>query len=264
MGSDKHSLKLDIKPTKHIHREIMATISQDTARRLIKDIRAITKDAPKGIFYAHDETNILAGKALIIGPPDTPYEGGYYFFKFAFPSNYPHAPPKVTYCTNDGKTRMHPNLYKNGKVCLSLLNTWNGDAWTGCNTITSILLVIRSIMTKEPLVHEPGLDSRHRDFYKYQEIVRFKNIELATIGVFKSNYYENEFGDLFEIAKDNFLENLENKKEILDRSIKEWKESKIEPGANKVVYTSIYGMGIEINYEPLSDQLLEIAGKLTQ
>ena len=119
-------------------------------------------------------------------------------------------------------------------------------------------------MTKEPLVHEPGLDSRHRDFYKYQEIVRFKNIELATIGVFKSNYYENEFGDLFEIAKDNFLENLENKKEILDRSIKEWKESKIEPGANKVVYTSIYGMGIEINYEPLSDQLLEIAGKLTQ
>ena len=35
-------------------------------------------------------------------------------------------------------------------------------------------------MTKEPLSHEPGLDERHRDFYKYQEIVRYKNIELAT------------------------------------------------------------------------------------
>lgn len=264
MGSDKHSLKLDIKLTKHIYGENMATISQDTARRLIKDIRAITKDPPKGIYYIHDDTNILAGKALIIGPPDTPYEGGYYFFKFSFPGNYPHSPPKVTYCTNDGKTRMHPNLYKNGKVCLSLLNTWNGDAWTGCNTITSILLVIRSIMTKEPLTHEPGLDSRHRDFYKYQEIVRYKNIELATIGVFKNKYYESEFGDLFEIAKTDFLENLENKKEIIDKSIKEWKESNIELPANKVIYTSIYGMGIEINYEPLSDELLEIGGKLTQ
>ena len=39
---------------------------------------------------------------------------------------------------------------------------------------------------------------------------------------------------------------------------------KIETNANKVVYTSIYGMGIEINYEPLSDQLLDIANKLTQ
>ena len=101
----------------------MTTISKDTAKRLIKDIKAITKTPPKGIFYVHDETNKLAGKALIIGPPDTPYEGGYYFFKFSFPDNYPHSPPKVTYCTNDGKTRMHPNLYKNGKVCLSLLNT---------------------------------------------------------------------------------------------------------------------------------------------
>ena len=162
----------------------MTTISKDTAKRLIKDIKSITKTPPKGIFYVHDDTNMLAGKAMIIGPPDSPYEGGYYFFKFTFPDNYPHAPPKVTYCTNDGKTRMHPNLYKNGKVCLSLLNTWTGDAWTGCNTITSILLVIRSIMTKEPLSHEPGLDERHRDFYKYQEIVRYKNIQLALLDVF--------------------------------------------------------------------------------
>lgn len=264
MSSDKHTLKLDIKRTKYIHRENMATISQDTAKRLIKDIRAITKDPPKGVFYLHDETNILAGKALIIGPPDTPYEGGYYFFKFSFPADYPHAPPKLTYCTNDGKTRMHPNLYKNGKVCLSLLNTWNGDAWTGCNTITSILLVIRSIMTKEPLSHEPGLDSRHRDFYKYQEIIRFKNLELATIGVMQRDYYKNEFGDLFDIAKDHFMENLESKKELLDKSIQAWKESKIETSSNKVVYTSIYGMGIEIDYEPLSDKLLETRVMLEQ
>lgn len=242
----------------------MSTIPQDTARRLIKDIRAITSTPPKGIFYMHDESNILAGKALIIGPPDTPYEGGYYFFKFAFPTDYPHAPPKLTYCTNDGKTRMHPNLYKNGKVCLSLLNTWNGDAWTGCNTITSVLLTIRSIMTKEPLTHEPGLDSRHRDFYKYEEIVRYKNVELATIGVFNSQYYQNEFGELFEIAKKDFLDNLERKAEIIDESCKAWRESKVETNAGGVVYTSIYTMAVPIDYGPLRDALLETSRQLDQ
>lgn len=240
----------------------MTAISKDTAKRLIKDIKAITKTPPKGIFYVHDDTNMLAGKALIIGPPDSPYEGGYYFFKFAFPYNYPHAPPKVTYCTNDGKTRMHPNLYKNGKVCLSLLNTWTGDAWTGCNTITSVLLVITSIMTKEPLSHEPGLDERHRDFFKYQEIVRYKNIQLAMLDVFKNEYYKNEFGDLFEIAKSDLMDNLETKKKIIDKSMKAWVESKVEVSANQVVYTSIYSMAIKIDYNSLSDKLIDTAKEL--
>lgn len=242
----------------------MSTISKDTARRLIKDIRAITKTPPDGIFYLHDDSNILAGRAMIIGPPDTPYEGGYYFFKFTFPEDYPHSPPKVTYCTNDGKTRMHPNLYKNGKVCLSLLNTWNGDAWTGCNTITSILLVIRSIMTKEPLSHEPGIDESHRDFYKYQEIVRYKNIKLAMLDVFNKPYYKNDFGDLFDIAKSDFMENLESKKEIIDKSVKAWNESNVGTNANQVVYMSIYSMATQIDYQQLSVMLLETAKQLTQ
>ena len=242
----------------------MSTISQDTARRLIKDIRAITKTPPDGIFYVHDDSNILAGRAMIIGPPDTPYEGGYYFFKFTFPEDYPHSPPKVTYCTNDGKTRMHPNLYKNGKVCLSLLNTWNGDAWTGCNTITSILLVIRSIMTKEPLSHEPGIDESHRDFYKYQEIVRYKNIQLAMLDVFNKPYYKNDFGYLFDIAKSDFMENLESKKEIIDKSVKAWNESNVGTNANQVVYMSIYSMATQIDYQQLSVMLLETAKQLTQ
>lgn len=240
----------------------MVTISKDTAKRLIKDIKAITKSPPNGIFYVHDDTNMLAGKAMIIGPSDTPYEGGYYFFKFEFPDNYPHAPPKVIYCTNDGKTRMHPNLYKNGKVCLSLLNTWNGDAWTGCNTITSILLVIRSIMTKEPLSHEPGLDERHRDFFKYQEIVRYKNIQLAMLDVFKNEYYKNEFSNLFEIAKSDLMDNLEIKKEIIYNSMKSWDESNIETNANNVVYTSIYSMAIKIDYNVLIDKLIDTARQL--
>ena len=46
----------------------------------------------------------------------------------------------LNYLTNDGKTRFNPNLYRNGKVCISLLNTWKGEQWTSCQTIESILL----------------------------------------------------------------------------------------------------------------------------
>jgi len=58
---------------------------------------------------------MLKGNALIIGPPDTPYEGGYYLFKFIFPSDYPFSPPKITYHTNDGVTRMQSKFIQKWK-----------------------------------------------------------------------------------------------------------------------------------------------------
>ena len=39
---------------------------------------------------------------------------------------YPFEPPKVLILTVDGRTRINPNLYANGKVCLSILGTWSG------------------------------------------------------------------------------------------------------------------------------------------
>ena len=100
-------------------------ITRETIKRLAKDVREIMKNPLEehGIYYFHNETDMLKGQALIIGPKDTPYENGYYFFELEFPADYPHNPPTVTYCTNDGMTRFNPNLYKSGKVCISVLNT---------------------------------------------------------------------------------------------------------------------------------------------
>ena len=41
------------------------------------------------------------------------------------------------------KIRFNPNLYTNGKVCLSMLNTWKGPGWVPTNTVTNILVAIR-------------------------------------------------------------------------------------------------------------------------
>ena len=117
-------------------------ISKETINRLLKDVRSIIKSplTEQGIYYVHDDSDMLKGYAMIVGPSDTPYFGGFYFFEFSYPTDYPHSPPKLKYCTNGNGIRFNPNLYVCGKVCVSLLNTWKGDQWTSCQTISTVLL----------------------------------------------------------------------------------------------------------------------------
>ena len=163
-------------------------VKKDALRRIISDIKEIKKNplTAHGIYYEHDETDMLKGRALIIGPADTPYADGFYLFTFQFPANYPHAPPKVEFCTSDGVTRFNPNLYRTGKVCLSILNTWKGEQWSGCQTISSVLLALCTVLNDEPLLNEPGITKSHRDYEAYNEIIRYKNIEVAIFGMLQS------------------------------------------------------------------------------
>ena len=134
-------------------------ISKETISRLLTDVKQIIKNplSENGIYYVHDDTDLLKGYALIIGPSDTPYFGGNYFFQFKFPNDYPHSPPLVTFCTNGNNIRFNPNLYKCGKVCVSLLNTWTGEQWSSCQTITTVLLTLCTLLCKKPLLNEPGV-----------------------------------------------------------------------------------------------------------
>lgn len=163
-------------------------VKKDALRRIISDIKELRKNplTAHGIYYEHDETDMLKGRALIIGPADTPYSDGFYFFTFQFPANYPHAPPKVEFCTGDGFTRFNPNLYRTGKVCLSILNTWKGEQWSGCQTISSVLLALCTVLNDEPLLNEPGITKTHRDYEGYNEIIKYKNIEVAIFGMLES------------------------------------------------------------------------------
>ena len=111
-------------------------------KRLLKDVIYISKNplTNQGIYYIHDIDSIKKGYALIIGAEETIYSHGMYFFEFNYPNDYPFSPPKVTYLTNGDRVRFNPNLYRTGKVCVSILNTWSGPQWSSCQTISSILL----------------------------------------------------------------------------------------------------------------------------
>ena len=82
---------------------------------------------------------------LITGPSGTPYEDCLFLFDLRLPDNYPVSPPEVhyhSYCTD----RLNPNLYEEGKVCVSLLGTWTGkgnETWTSKSSVHQLLLSIQ-------------------------------------------------------------------------------------------------------------------------
>ena len=187
-------------------------LSKDTIKRLAKDVKEIMKNplTNHGIHYVHDTENILKGYALIIGSKDTPYENGSYIFELNYPADFPQSPPKVIYHTNDGKIRFNPNLYRNGKVCLSMLNTWRGEQWTPCQTISSILLTICSILDENPLLNEPNVRLTDKDIAPYNKIVTYGNYTVAIGDVLEKETYRNKFPELHEIACRHFLQNFDD------------------------------------------------------
>lgn len=194
-------------------------VSKETIKRLIKDVKDIRKNPLEedGIYYKHDDENFMKGYAMIIGPSGSVYYGGYYFFYFDFPTDYPYSPPKLKFMTNDGVTRFHPNLYKTGKVCLSIINTWRGEAWSSCQTIRSILLTLLTILDDKPLLHEPGLSENSPDFKKYNELITYKNVEFSILRAISKNadkYFQKELLNLFTTEIQETFE--KNKQSIYD------------------------------------------------
>jgi len=228
-------------------------LSRETTKRLIKDVREMIKNPldEDGIYYKHDDTNILQGYAYISGPSESQYIGGNYFFKFKFPSDYPHQPPKVLFMTSDGFTRFHPNMYKNGKMCLSVLNTWRGDQWTGCQSIRTILLTIISIMDNYPLLHEPGFTMKHQDVEKYNKIILYRNIDYCITDII--NNIENETNIYNNLFKDNIISEFKKKQSEVLSILEKNKDEK-----SYLIKTGIYSLNIKIDWSETYDKFIKI------
>lgn len=132
------------------------------SKRVQHDWKLLEKDLPAYIFVrvAEDRMDLL--RAAIIGPKGTPYHDGLFFFDIHIPSAYPCAPPLVYY--HSGGLRINPNLYNNGKVCLSLLGTWDGrgcEKWNPAqSTMLQVLVSIQAlILNDKPYYNEPGYES---------------------------------------------------------------------------------------------------------
>ena len=198
-------------------------------KRISREFINLKKSLPfnydSSIFLRYDPNNLSKFKFLIIGPKDTPYENGCYFFDMDLPVDYPNKCPNVLFLTTGkGTVRFNPNLYNNGKVCLSLLGTWSGkggEVWNPTSTILQVLVSIQSlILTEEPYYNEPGYEKY------YGSEVGIKSSKMYNYNVLKNNYkwamldviknpvegFENVIKKHFQIKKNDILKHIEKNK----------------------------------------------------
>ena len=224
-------------------------------RIMNKDMKMIHKMNLEslGIYIQFDEENVLKARAMIIGPPGTPFENGVLFFLIDFPNNYPYSPPKVSYFSYS-RYRIHPNLYVGksrdnylGKVCLSIINTWSGPQWTTVMHIGSVLLSIQSLLCENPLHNEPGFENeigeRNDNYNKVVMYDTFQNL----ISVNALNPPQE-----FSIFKEEIAKHLQNKKEDIQKKIEQF--TKEEPKRIKIVL-NIYNISIILDYKKLSNAI---------
>ena len=241
----------------------IVNIPKETISRLLKDIKDMVSSSLEeeyGIYYKHSETNILKAYVMIVGPEDSLYFGGYYFFSIDFPLNYPFEPPLFTFMVSDSNTRFHPNFHKSGKVCLSMLNTWRGEQWTSCLTLKSVLITIVSILDNKPMLHEPGVTTKYADFNNYHTMIAFKNIEYACLQLLKDFNKRNiifsekegkEYKEYFyNIMKETFNKNSKKIYQV----IRTWMAKEIN---NVYTIRVMYNMSCYVNFNDIEEKFLE-------
>lgn len=220
-------------------------------KRAVRDVKIATESsalAAQGIYYMPDENNIMHGIAMLVGQKDTPYVGGYYFLDITFPDDYPFSPLKVQSLTQDGRTRFNPNLYVDGKVCLSVLNTWHeGPQWCGIQSLESVLLVIMSdVLSEIPLQGEPAYRTcgMSDESQIYNRIVFHSNVQTAVINMLKS---PPRFAvNFMEQMKEQYTK---NKKHIL-KAVNKYMEYN-----GKAEHNRAYGMSITYGFGRLKEEL---------
>jgi len=162
---------------------------------IAKELAILTTNLPvswgSSIFLRVDETRVDVIKALITGPEGTPYHNGCYLFDIFLGPSYNQSPPSVKYMTtNGGKYRFNPNLYADGKVCLSLLGTWQGPGWvSGKSTLLQVLISIQSmILCDEPYLNEPAWSTSggSPQSLAYSANVRRMVVKTAMLGNLKT------------------------------------------------------------------------------
>ena len=118
--------------------------------RLKKELNNLQKNPPTYCSAGLINDNIFKWKGTIIGPKNTPYQGGIFKLKIYLSIEYPLKPPQIKFITKI----FHPNINENGNICLDILK----NKWSPILTISKLLLSICSLLsdpnTSDPLVPE--------------------------------------------------------------------------------------------------------------
>eukprot|EP01084_Bolivina_argentea_P026933 50065_1 len=125
-------------------------------RRLTREAQEIeTDEATEMISAGPINDDLFRWQAMIMGPPNSPYQGGVFMLEMNFPQEYPFKPPKVKFLTKV----YHCNVNDKGGICLDLLK----DNWSPAIKISQLLLSIQSLLT-DPNINDPLVPSIARQY----------------------------------------------------------------------------------------------------
>jgi ubiquitin-conjugating enzyme E2 G1 len=122
-----------------------------------------------------DEKNFMKWNILLLGPSDTIFEGGIFKCQIEFPKEYPNKPPSFKFIDK----LYHPNIYPDGKVCISILHEGEdqygyehiSERWNPSHSANSILMSILSMLTAPNFESPANVDASklwRDDFTKYK------------------------------------------------------------------------------------------------
>jgi ubiquitin-protein ligase len=200
-------------------------------------------DYGSSIFIRVDQNSPMLLRSLITGPVDTPYESGCMIFDIFTDDDYPVKSPSFTF-VNHGGNRFNPNLYGNGKVCLSMLGTYIGPApmesekWNkNTSNLLQVLLSIQSqILIEEPYFNEPG---HEQSSGSVSGIARSKNynaeIRLYTMKSAMRDLLKNP--EMYPQFTDVILNHFKIKKLDVIKTCAKWTEE--APSGSKEEYKKI-------------------------
>uniref|UniRef100_A0A915K3B9 Ubiquitin-conjugating enzyme E2 G2 n=1 Tax=Romanomermis culicivorax TaxID=13658 RepID=A0A915K3B9_ROMCU len=130
-------------------------------KRLMAEYKQLTLNPPEGIIAGPaKEDNFFEWECLITGPDDTCFANGVFSAKLTFPSDYPLSPPKMIFISE----MFHPNIYADGRVCISILHAPGDDPmgyetsaerWSPVQSVEKILLSVVSMLA-EPNDESPA------------------------------------------------------------------------------------------------------------
>ena len=190
-------------------------LSNKRLKRLAQEAVTLSTSLPlsysSSVFLRTDTDRLDIMKVMIVGPEDTPYANGLFEFDVYFPLDYPNSPLQIKLqTTGEGRVRFNPNLYQDGKVCLSILNTWHGrpeEKWNSqTSSLLQVLVSIQSlILVSEPYFNEPGYErsrgtsSATQHSREYDANIRTANVKWAML-----NHLKNPSPCFQEVSQFNF------------------------------------------------------------
>ena len=143
--------------------------------RIKKELNDFNKENHSNIWANPiNESDLFNWEASILGPEDSPYEGGIFHLKIHFPTDYPFKPPHCVFITKI----YHLNINYNGAISLDILM----DQFSANLTIEKTLLSISSLLTDpnpDDIINYEAAKLYKKNKYEYYKKAREWAIEYA-------------------------------------------------------------------------------------